>query len=85
MPLPAALKGLDFEKQDATLFSAEREGPTGLAVRVRPASGALYLSGKRDFDTDVLNTKRISTWIAPCGSCRNGGWPRPPKSPRESG
>jgi len=57
MPLPATLKGLAFEKQDATLFSAEREGPMGLAVRVQPVSGALYLSGKRDFDTDVLTLK----------------------------
>ncbi|HET6490902.1 MAG TPA: hypothetical protein VFG28_14205 [Syntrophales bacterium] len=57
MPLPATLKGRAFEKQDAMLFSGDQEGATGLAVRVHPVSGALYLSGKRDFDTDVLILK----------------------------
>jgi hypothetical protein len=57
MALPATLKDRAFEKQDAMLFSGEREGATGLTVRVQPVSGALYLSGKRDFDTDVLTLK----------------------------
>jgi hypothetical protein len=57
MPLPAMLKILAFEKQDAILFSGDLEGATGFSVRVRPASGALYLSGKMDFDPDVLTLK----------------------------
>jgi hypothetical protein len=57
MPLPATYNKLAFEKQDAVLVSGDLEGATGFSVRVRPASGALYLSGKMDFDPDVLTLK----------------------------
>jgi hypothetical protein len=54
MPLPAALKSHIFEKQDDLLLSADAEEATGLSVRVHPASGALYLVGKMDFDPDIM-------------------------------
>jgi hypothetical protein len=81
MPLPATLKGRAFEKQDAMLFSGEREGATGLAVRVQPISGALYLSGKREFDTDVLTLKedqyldRASRFLQEWGLAENTAKP----------
>jgi len=52
MPLPATLKKLAFERQDGMLVSGDLENVTGLSVRVRPASGALYLNGKSRFDPD---------------------------------
>jgi hypothetical protein len=52
MPLPATLKKLAFERQDGVLVSSDLENATGLSVRVRPASGALYLNGKIKFDPD---------------------------------
>jgi len=52
MPLPATLKKLDYERQDGVLISSDLENVAGLSVRVRPASGALYLNGKIHFDPD---------------------------------
>ena len=52
MPLPSTLKKLVFERQDGMLVSSDLENATGLSVRVRPASGALYLNGEIKFDPD---------------------------------
>ncbi len=52
MALPATFKKLTFERQDGVLVSGDLENVTGLSVRVRPASGALYLKGKSHFDPD---------------------------------
>jgi hypothetical protein len=57
MPLPATYSKLAFERQDGMLVSGDLEGATGFSVRVRPASGALFLSGKMDFDPNVLTLK----------------------------
>lgn len=57
MPLPAMYNKLAFERQDGMLVSGELEAATGFSVRARPASGALYLSGKMDFDPNVLTLK----------------------------
>jgi len=57
MPLPATLKKLAFERQDGMLVSSDLENATGLSVRVRPASGALYLNGEIKFDPDVRTLK----------------------------
>jgi hypothetical protein len=57
MPLPAAYKKHAFEQQQGMLVSGEMEGATGFSVRVRPASGALYMIGKIDFDPGVLILK----------------------------
>jgi hypothetical protein len=52
MALPATLKKLAFERQDGMLVSSDLENVSGLSVRVRPASGALYLNGEIKFDPD---------------------------------
>jgi hypothetical protein len=57
MPLPATLKKLAFERQDGMLVSSDLENAAGLSVRVRPASGALYLNGEIKFDPDVRALK----------------------------
>jgi len=57
MPLPAVYRKLALEQQDGMLVSEEMAGATGFSVRVRPASGALYLIGKTDLDPNVLILK----------------------------
>jgi hypothetical protein len=52
MPLPATLKKLAFERQDGMLVSSDLVNATGISVRVRPASGAVYLNGEIKFDPD---------------------------------
>jgi hypothetical protein len=52
MPLPAMFSKLVFERHDGMLVSQDLENVSGLAVRVRPASGALFLNGKIHFDPD---------------------------------
>jgi len=52
MPLPVTLRKLAFERQDGMLVSSDLENAAGLSVRVRPASGALYLKGEIKFDPD---------------------------------
>jgi len=52
MPLPSTLKKLAFERQDGMLVSSDLVNATGISVRVRPASGALYLNGEIKFDPD---------------------------------
>jgi hypothetical protein len=57
MALPAAYGKLAFEQQPGMLVSEEMAGATGFSVRIRPASGALYMIGKMNFDPDVLILK----------------------------